>query len=243
MQTAERTMETIRIEVAPGRQIGLLGAVAAGVPLEAVPVEETVAIPPAMWAGKKVFALRVRGASMVDEGIRDGDHLIVEPRDGADDGQTVVAEVDGGVTVKRLFREPGGAIRLQPANPEMLPLVIPGKRVRVLGVVVGVLRRQGFAGGRRAASVARPSRSSDGQTLDLTVRAIGQSLREAEELAARKTLRPAARIRELGRALRSLRDCYVATTSPRLRQALLREAGDLMRRLRRFGIEPRGEQR
>jgi hypothetical protein len=72
----------------------------------------------------------------------------------------VVAEVDGGVTVKRLFMEPEGQIRLQPANPEMLPLVVPATRVRVVGAVVGVFRRQGFrppARGARAPSQTRPT--------------------------------------------------------------------------------------
>src|SRR5437899_422903 len=99
--------------------------------------------PAALWGGRTVFALRARGSSMIDEGIRDGDYLIVEPRETADVGQTVVAEVDGGVTVKRLCREKDGQIRLQPANPDMLPLVVAAERVRIVGVVVGVFRRQG----------------------------------------------------------------------------------------------------
>jgi len=240
MGMAMGAVERVEITVGAGEDVPLLGAVAAGVPLQAFTVEDVLTVPPGMWSGRKVFALRVRGTSMIDEGIRDGDHLIVEPRERADDGQTVVAEVDGGVTVKRLFRERGGRVRLQPANPEMLPLVTTAKSVRLIGVVVGVLRRQGFGAPAARPSPPPPPRASraDGQTLDLTVRAIEQSLRGAEEMAVGRPARTMARIRELGRALRSLRDCYLATTSPRLRQALLREAGDLMRRLRRFGVEP-----
>src|SRR5262249_14919144 len=109
--------------------IPLLGEVAAGKPLEVFSVEDSLDVPESLWRGRKVFALRVRGQSMVDAGIRDGDYLIVEPCDTADDGRTVVAEIDGHVTVKKLFRSAGGQVRLQPANPEMLPLIISGDQV------------------------------------------------------------------------------------------------------------------
>ena len=124
--------------------IPLLGEVAAGKPLEMFSVEESLDVPESLWHGRKVFALRVRGQSMVDAGIRDGDYLIIEPRETADDGRTVVAEIDGHVTVKKLFRSPGGQVRLQPANSEMLPLIVSGDQVRIRGVVVGVLRKYGF---------------------------------------------------------------------------------------------------
>ena len=111
-----------------------------------------IELPPGLWNGRRVFALRVRGTSMLDEGIRDGDYLLCEPRETVDSGQTVVAEVDGGMTVKRLVREKGGRVRLQPANPEMLALVVPADHVRIIGAVVGVFRRHGFRAPR-----ARPT--------------------------------------------------------------------------------------
>src|ERR1043166_6786628 len=117
-----REYEPVSIEVGRGADVPLLGDVAAGLPFQSLPVHGVIELPPGLWNGRKVFALRVRGTSMTDEGIRDGDYLIVEPRETADSGQMVVAEVDGGVTVKRLVREKGGRIRLQPANPEMLAL-------------------------------------------------------------------------------------------------------------------------
>src|SRR6266404_2377228 len=113
-----REYEPVSIEVGRGADVPLLGDVAAGLPFQSLPVHGVIELPPGLWNGRKVFALRVRGTSMIDEGIRDGDYLIVEPRETADSGQMVVAEVDGGVTVKRLVREKGGRIRLQPANPE-----------------------------------------------------------------------------------------------------------------------------
>src|SRR5437867_11126649 len=124
--------ESIRVEIGPGLVVPFLGDVAAGRPFQACPVAGAIELPAGLWNGRKVFALRVRGTSMIDEGIRDGDYLIVEPRDGFDDGQTVVAEVDGGVTVKRLFREKGGGLRLQPANAEMLALVVPADHARIV---------------------------------------------------------------------------------------------------------------
>ena len=137
--------------------IPLLGVVAAGRPYEAFAVEETLNVPTALWGGKQVFALRVRGNSMVDEGIHHGDYLIVEPRQVADNGQTVVAEIDGCVTVKKYYCEPNGQVRLQPANPEMLPLTVHGAHVRIVGVVVGILRKFGFTdkGSVRAGATRR----------------------------------------------------------------------------------------
>jgi len=226
--------EPRRVETGPGLAVPFLGEVAAGGLSEACSVAGVIELPAGLWNGRKVFALRVRGTSMIDEGIRDGDYLIVEPRDGFDDGQTVVVEVDGGVTVKRLFREKGGRLRLQPANAEMLALVVPADHARIVGIVVGVFRRRGFRAPR--SHVATPS-AGDGRTLDLTLRVIDQSLGEADTLAAARRGRSAQRLRELGRALRALRECYLTTRVPRLREALLREAGDIIRRLRRFDTE------
>jgi repressor LexA len=228
--------EPVSISVGPAASTPLLGTVAAGLPFQAFPVEGAIELPPGMWNGRKIFALRVRGTSMVDEGIRDGDYLIVESRETADSGQTVIAEVDGGVTVKRLFKETDGRLRLQPANPEMLPLLVGAERVRIVGAVVGVLRRHGFRATPAPRQRPRPI-ARDARTLDLTLRVIEQSVSEGEALAAARPGRAGARVRELARALRSLRDCYLGTTTPRLREALLREAGDIVRRLRRFGAE------
>jgi hypothetical protein len=227
--------ESLRLDTGPAAPTPLLGDVAAGHPFYAFPVERMIELPSGLWNGRNVFALRVRGTSMVDEGIRDGDYLIVDPRETAENGQTVVAEVDGGVTVKRFFREPDGQIRLQPASVGMLPLVVPAEHVRVVGAVVGVFRRRGFRP-RRARPTPAPLR--DGRTLDLTLRVIEQRLEDAEALARIRAGTGRKRVRELARALRSLRDCYLATDVPRLRAALLVEAGDIIRRLRRFDGEP-----
>ena len=224
--------EVLRVEVASAAVMPLLGDVAAGAPFQAFPVDRTIELPSGLWNGRNVFALRVRGTSMIDEGIRDGDYLIVEPRERADSGQTVVAEVDGAVTVKRVFRECDGRLRLQPANAEMLPLVVPAERVRIVGAVVGVFRRQGFRP-RRPRPRPRPA-AVDGRTFDLTLHVLEQRLQDADAIA--RTHR-GEQARDLARSLRSLRDCYLATDVPRLRAALLREAGDVIRRLRRFDVE------
>src|SRR5437667_6391893 len=225
--------EEVAVELGSAVTIPLLGTVAAGLPFQAFPVEGTLELPAGLWGGRTVFALRARGSSMIDEGIRDGDYLIIEPRKTAEVGQTVVAEAEGGVTVKRLGGERDGRLRLTPANVEMLPLA---ERVRIVGVVVGVLRRQGF----RAPAPIRPRAAAgggDGRTLDLALRVIEQRVGEAEALGAARAGRPGARLRELARNLRALRDCCLETTAPRLRAALLREAGEIIRRLRRFGAE------
>ncbi|MBE0567878.1 MAG: transcriptional repressor LexA [Krumholzibacteria bacterium] len=122
--------------------VPLLGTVAAGLPIEAVAEQEEINLPEE-WLGKgRTYALRVRGDSMIDEQIRDGDTVVVEARETARSGETVIALVDGeSVTLKQYHRESGGRVRLQPANPAVPVLILPEDRVRVQGVVIGVLRR------------------------------------------------------------------------------------------------------
>jgi len=122
-------------------RIPLLGTVAAGLPIEALDDQEEINLPEE-WLGKgRTFALRVRGDSMIEEQIRDGDTVVVEARETARNGETIIALVDGdSVTVKQYFRE-GAQVRLQPANPAVPVLMLPEDRVQVQGVVIGVLRR------------------------------------------------------------------------------------------------------
>ena len=124
-------------------ELPLLGAVAAGLPIEAIEQQETLSVPPDMVrSGRENFVLRVQGESMIDEQIRDGDYIVVSAQDTADDGQMVVALVGGdSATVKKMYREPDGRIRLQPANPSMAPIVEDASNVQIQGVVVGVIRK------------------------------------------------------------------------------------------------------
>jgi repressor LexA len=119
----------------------LLGYVAAGVPIEAVVGTETIAVPEELIGKKDTYVLRVKGDSMIDEQIRDGDYVIVEDRRTADNGEMVIALLNGSeVTLKKLYRE-GPRVRLEPANPAVQPIVAPADQVQVQGVVVGVMRR------------------------------------------------------------------------------------------------------
>ena len=123
-------------------QIPLLGIVAAGAPIEAVLNYETVHIPRDMMKKGRMFALRVRGDSMIDEQIREDDLIILQSQQTAENGQTVVALIDGNAaTVKRFYRGRNHA-RLEPANPRYKPIVIrPTDRLQIQGVVVGVIRK------------------------------------------------------------------------------------------------------
>jgi hypothetical protein len=184
---------------------------------------------------------RVTGNEMVDEGIKAGDRLLVEPRDPVPDGATVLAELGGRLTVKRFFRDATGHVRLEPANRMMLPLVMRGDRVRVHGVVVGLLRRRGFTQDARApldASAAdRRRRRPRVAPSDLTYRMLQQNLGEwvrisgeAGRISARRA--GSLRIRELGRSLRALVATYATVSNPRLRLALLEEAARISREMR-----------
>jgi repressor LexA len=128
-------------EAAGGARIPLLGIVAAGAPIE--PIEDpssTITVPEELLGRGETFALRVRGDSMIDDGIRDGDIVIVESRRDAPDGATVVALVEGHATVKRFHRK-RGRIHLVPANARMEPIVAREEDVELRGVVVGLVRR------------------------------------------------------------------------------------------------------
>ena len=123
-------------------EIPLLGTVAAGLPIEAILNEETISVPKDLKGKGRTFALRVRGESMIDENIQDGDIIIVASQKTADNGQVVVALIDGNyATVKKFYREPD-FIRLQPANPQFKPLLIKTpERIQIQGVVKGLIRR------------------------------------------------------------------------------------------------------
>ena len=125
-------------------ELPLLGEVAAGAPIEAIETEARLAVPvDFVRRPHDAFTLRVRGESMVGEGILDGDFIVVEPRPTAYNGETVVALVDGDATVKKFHREADGMIRLQPANPSMEPILAQEEAVEVRGIVVAVLRKYG----------------------------------------------------------------------------------------------------
>jgi repressor LexA len=136
-----RALELATEATARAVEVPLLGRVAAGAPIEAVENRETVVLPEELLGRGETFALRVRGDSMVDEGILDGDLIVVESRADAPNGATVVALVRGDATVKKLQREKGGRIRLVPANEKIAPIVARASDVEIRGVVVAVLRR------------------------------------------------------------------------------------------------------
>ena len=119
----------------------LVGRIAAGAPIEAVEVNDTMAVPEELVRGKKVFMLKVKGNSMIDEQILDGDLILVQSRSNAENGETVVALVDGEATVKKYYREDGGQIRLQPANDRLEPIWVSEDHLEVRGVVVAVIRK------------------------------------------------------------------------------------------------------
>ncbi|HET9468435.1 MAG TPA: transcriptional repressor LexA [Vicinamibacterales bacterium] len=126
-----------------GRSVDLplLGYVAAGSPIEAIASTETIAVPEEMVGRRDTYVLRVRGNSMIDEQICDGDFVIIEDRKTAQNGETVVALLSGSdVTLKKLYRE-NGRVRLQPANPTMQPIFVDPDQLQVQGVVVGVMRK------------------------------------------------------------------------------------------------------
>ena len=125
------------------RAIPLLGRVAAGAPLLAAQQVEATLVVDERWVGAhgEVFALRIKGESMIGAGMHDGDYVLVRRQSTADDGQIVVALIEDEATVKRLVRE-RGRVLLKPEHPHMRPIVVePDASLRILGTVVGLYRR------------------------------------------------------------------------------------------------------
>jgi repressor LexA len=122
------------------RELPLFGYIAAGRPLDVDVSDEIIAVPEHLTSRGENYVLKVRGDSMVEDGILDGDLVIISRRERADNGEMVVANVNGEVTLKRLYRE-GERVRLQPANSMMSPIYAAARDVAVQGVVVGLMRR------------------------------------------------------------------------------------------------------
>ncbi len=132
-------LEPLDVQSEPLADIPLLGYVQAGQPVDLVEQQETVRVPVTMIR-KNTYALRVRGQSMIDDNIQEGDIIVIEKREYAHNGQTVVAMINGEqVTLKKFYIEADG-IRLQPANNSMQPIVLKNQDVQILGIVTGVIR-------------------------------------------------------------------------------------------------------
>jgi repressor LexA len=125
----------------PGvRELPLFGYIAAGRPIDVDVSDEMITVPERLTSRGENYVLKVRGDSMVEDGILDGDYIIVSKRERADNGEMVVANVMGEVTLKRFYHE-GERVRLQPANSLMSPIYAAAREVAVQGVVVGLMRR------------------------------------------------------------------------------------------------------
>ena len=133
------TAEVLPVEAAEMVSIPLLGWVAAGQPVDLIEQQESVSVP-AHMVRKDTYALRVRGNSMIDDNIEDGDIIVVEKRATAENGQSVVAMINGEtVTLKKFYIEKNG-VRLQPANPSLDPIYLKNGDIQILGIVMGVIR-------------------------------------------------------------------------------------------------------
>jgi repressor LexA len=139
-----RSLEIIADERLPDEdrstKLPLLGNIAAGSPIEAIENREEIDLETLFHSSAGVYVLRVRGESMIEDHLCDGDYVVIERRETARNGEQVVALLDTGeATLKRFYRE-GNHIRLQPANSTMEPRIVDADRCRVQGVVIGVLR-------------------------------------------------------------------------------------------------------
>jgi repressor LexA len=122
-------------------ELPMLGFIAAGKPIEAIQIEENIQLPENMINGKEAYVLKVKGDSMIEEHIQDGDFVIVEKRNHANNGEMVVALInDNETTLKRIFYE-GGKIKLQPANAMLSPIIVEPENIKIQGVVIGLLRK------------------------------------------------------------------------------------------------------
>ena len=140
-----RSLEIVSDELLPDEdrstKLPLLGNIAAGSPIEAVENREELDLEQLFHSKNGVYVLRVRGESMIDDHLCDGDYVVIERRENARNGEQVVALIDNSeATLKRFYKESGGRIRLQPANRGMEPRILEADRCKIQGVVIGVLR-------------------------------------------------------------------------------------------------------
>jgi repressor LexA len=144
VEPAARKQRGIRLaadDETPEETLPLLGRIAAGRPIEALPQPERIAVPAALRPPRPCYVLEVRGDSMIEDGILDGDWVVIEQCEQARDGAIVVALIDNAAaTLKRIRRRPG-IVTLQAANPGIAPLDYTPERVRIQGVLVGLMRR------------------------------------------------------------------------------------------------------
>ena len=139
-----RSLEIISEEKLPdenrGTKLPLLGNIAAGSPIEAVENREEIDLESLFSSRAGVYVLRVRGESMIEDHLCDGDYVVIERRDTARNGEQVVALLDTGeATLKRFYKE-GSKVRLQPANSAMEPRIVDANSLKIQGVVIGLLR-------------------------------------------------------------------------------------------------------
>ncbi|MCK5639170.1 MAG: repressor LexA [Gammaproteobacteria bacterium] len=131
--------EALELVATTMADVPVLGWISAGQPVDISEEQDSIAVPASM-VRKNTYALRVRGHSMIDDNIQDGDVVIIEKRESAENGQSVVAMINGEqVTLKKFYVESDG-IRLQPANPEMSAIHLRNDEVQILGIVTGVIR-------------------------------------------------------------------------------------------------------
>ena len=120
-------------------EIPLLGSIAAGLPIEAIENTDMISVPTHMLGRGKFYALKVKGESMIEEGIMNGDVAIIKHQTQADNGQIVVAVVENETTLKRYFKK-SKQIELHPANKTMKPIIVKDKECEIRGLLVGLIR-------------------------------------------------------------------------------------------------------
>jgi repressor LexA len=140
LEVTRKYFEEQRMYRTPRPEVPLFGRIAAGAPVEAIAGQETLGF--ADFAGdENTFALQVRGDSMIEDHICDGDYVLIEKTNRARNGETVVALVDGSETTLKRFYDEGDNVRLQPANSSMQPIRVPKSSLQIQGRLIAVLRK------------------------------------------------------------------------------------------------------
>jgi repressor LexA len=139
-QKSARAIQLVDYHPGGGTELPLVGNVAAGVPIQALPTDERLNFTD-LFGGPDHFVLRVRGQSMIEDHIDDGDYVVIRKQQTAENSERVVAMIDSEVTLKRFYKEKGQVV-LYPSNGDMEPIEVdPSSDTQILGVLVGVLRK------------------------------------------------------------------------------------------------------